>query len=203
MTDDDLIYGRYREKGSKFSPRPAYKNRTGRSIEERPDAVNARHTCGHWEMDLVVGGKACLLTITEQKSRRPIIRKLPDRTQASVIRALDKLERKMGRKAFAAMLQSLTGDNGSEFLDSHALECSCLNPKKLRTQVYYAHPYAAYERGTNENLNRMIRRFIPKGTDISTISQKEIKLIEHWLNTYPRKLLDYQTPLQANELATQ
>ena len=61
--------------------------------------------------------------------------------------------------------------------------------------VYYAHPYSAYERGTNENMNRMIRRFIPKGTDIASYTKKEIQRIENWLNNYPRKILDYQTPL--------
>ena len=61
--------------------------------------------------------------------------------------------------------------------------------------VYYAHPYSAYERGTNENMNRMIRRFIPKGTDIGTYTRKEIQRIENWLNNYPRKILGYQTPL--------
>ncbi|MCK5492312.1 MAG: IS30 family transposase, partial [Candidatus Omnitrophica bacterium] len=71
-----------------------------------------------------------------------------------------------------------------------------LNGKK-RTLVYFAHPYSSWERGTNENQNRMIRRFIPKGTDISKISNKEIQKIEDWMNNYPRKILGYRT---ANEM---
>lgn len=205
VDDGDLIYGRYGSKGQKKPPRPSYKNLMGRSIEERPAEVEAREEAGHWEMDLVVGsktgGKACLLALTERKSRREILHKLPDKSQRSVIHALDKMERKMGHKAFAAMFRSLTVDNGSEFLNSSEMERSCLPGGKQRTQVYYAHPYAAYERGSNENMNRMIRRFIPKGSNISKLSKKEIKRIEHWLNTYPRKILDYQTPLEAYELS--
>ena len=73
---------------------------------------------------------------------------------------------------------------------------SGLNSEK-RTLVYFAHPYSSWERGTNENQNRMIRRFIPKGTDISKLSGKDIKRIEEWMNNYPRKILGYKTP---NEL---
>ncbi len=194
----DLVYGHYRKKSGTPVNRPSYKNIRGRSIEERPTSVNERTETGHWEMDLVVGGKgcgnACLLTLTERKSRREIIRKLPDRTQASVIHAMDVLERHYGRKGFSKMFQSITVDNGSEFLNADEIERSCMSRRKQRTQLFYAHPYSAYERGTNENMNRMIRRFIPKGADISKYTKQEINRIEQWLNTYPRKILDYRTP---------
>lgn len=97
------------------------------------------------------------------------------------------------------MFKTITTDNGTEFLNSDELERSCLSRRKQRTSVYYAHPYSAYERGSNENMNRMIRRFIPKGTDISKYTKQEIKRIEQWLNTYPRKILDYKTPLDVYE----
>ena len=195
----DLTCGHYRKKHGEAVNRPSYKNLTGRSIEERPRIVEERQEAGHWEMDLVVGkaggSKAVLLTLTERTSRREIIRKLPDKTQVSVIQALDVMERQMGRRQFQKMFRTITVDNGSEFLGSSEMERSCLSPKKARTMVYYAHPYSAYERGTNENMNRMIRRFIPKGTDIASYTKKEIQRIENWLNNYPRKILDYQTPL--------
>lgn len=194
----DLVYGHYQKKSGTPVNRPSYKNIRGRSIEERPTAVNERTETGHWEMDLVVGGKgcgnACLLTLTERKSRREIIRKLPDRTQASVICAMDGLERQYGRKEFRQMFKTITVDNGSEFLNADEIERSCMSRRKQRTQLFYAHPYSAYERGTNENMNRMIRRFIPKGADISKYTKQEINRIEQWLNTYPRKILDYRTP---------
>lgn len=201
----DLVYGHYRPKGRTPVNRPSYKNLRGRSIEERPSEANERTETGHWEMDLVVGGKtggtACLLTLTERQSRREILRKLPDKTQASVIHELDVLERQLGRKGFSKMFKTITSDNGSEFLNSDEMERSCLSRSKQRTQVFYAHPYSAYERGSNENLNRMIRRFIPKGADIGKYTKQEIKRIEQWLNTYPRKILDYRTPQEVYELA--
>ena len=195
---EDLIYGRYRKKKKEPVNRPSYKNLRGRSIEERPKEVEERTEPGHWEMDLVVGkpgeSKAVLLTMTERTSKREIIRKLPDKTQASVVHAMDVLERQMGRKRFQEMFRTITVDNGSEFLNSSEMERSCLSQKKARTMVYYAHPYSAFERGTNENMNRMIRRFIPKGTDLSQYTKKEIQRIENWLNNYPRKILGYLTP---------
>jgi len=195
----DLTCGHYVKKHGKPVNRPSYKNLTGRSIEERPAYVEDREELGHWEMDLVVGkqggSKAVLLTITERTSRREIIRKLSDKTQLSVIQALDVMERQMGRRQFQKMFKTITVDNGSEFLGSSEMERSCLSPRKARTMVYYAHPYSAYERGTNENMNRMIRRFIPKGSDIGSYTKKEIQRIENWLNNYPRRILGYQTPL--------
>jgi IS30 family transposase len=199
----DLVYGHYKKKSGTPVNRPSYKNIRGRSIEERPSEVNKRTEIGHWEMDLVVGGKgcgaACLLTLTERKSRREIIRKLPDRTQASVICAMDVLERQYGPKGFNKTFRTITVDNGTEFLNADQIERSCMSRRRQRTQLFYAHPYSAYERGTNENMNRMIRRFIPKGADISKYTKQEIKRIEQWLNTYPRKILDYRTPQEEYE----
>jgi len=200
----DLICGRYSKNRGNPVNRPSYKNLKGRSIEERGEEVNERKELGHWEMDLIVGkkgtSKSALLTLTERKSRREIIRKLPDKTQASVIHALDVIERQMGRKAFQKVFKSITVDNGTEFLNSSEMERSCLSIKKARTMVYYAHPYSAYERGSNENLNRMIRRFIPKGSDIGTYTKKEIQRIENWLNNYPRKILNYYSPIEVYKL---
>ncbi|MGI6334567.1 MAG: IS30 family transposase [Saccharofermentanales bacterium] len=131
------------------------------------------------------------------------MRKLPDRTQTSVVQALDIMERQMGRRQFTQTFRTITVDNGVEFLNSSELERSCLSRRKQRTQVFYAHPYSAYERGSNENLNRMIRRFIPKGADIGKYTKREIKKrIEMWLNTYPRKILDYRTPLEVYRLVS-
>ena len=194
----DLTYGHYQRKKDRTVNRPSYKNLKGRSIEQRREEVNQRIVPGHWEMDLVVGGKrkgtACLLVLTERMSRREIIRKLPDRSQQSVIRCLDALEKEWGARAFRKQFRTITVDNGSEFLDSRQMERSCISRGKARTEVYYAHPYSAFERGSNENLNRMIRRFIPKGADIRKYTKQQIHSIEQWLNTYPRKILNFSTP---------
>lgn len=171
--------------------RMAYNNARGRPITERPPDAEGRLTYGHWEIDTVVGGTgtspACLLALTERLSRREILRKLPDRTQAAVVRALDRLERQPDN-IFRTM-KSMTSDNGSELLDFNAIEKSSLHAGK-RCEVFFAHPYRASERGSNENANRIVRRFIPKGADISTFSIPQIQKIEDWINALPRKSLD-------------
>jgi IS30 family transposase len=171
----------------------ALNNTKGRSIEERPPEVDSREEYGHWEMDCVVGsGKACLLVLTERKQREEIIIKLPAKTQNYVIKALDRLERRYG-KAFERKFKSITMDNGSEFLDMKSIERSCLKPGTKRTTCYYAHPYSAFERGSNENQNRLIRRFVPKGSNIDKLTQKDVKRIENWMNNYPRRIFGYKS----------
>ena len=175
----------------------ALNNLKGRSIEERPDVAESRKEVGHWEMDIVVGkSKACLLVMTERTSRKELIFKIPDKRQQSVKEALDRLERRH-KSRFRERFRSITMDNGSEFLDSVSLEASCLHPGEKRTSCYYAHPYSSWERGSNENANRLIRRFIPKGMDISKLTTRDIRWIEQWMNNYPRRMFGYRT---ANEI---
>jgi len=166
------------------------------SIESRPQQAEERTEAGHWEIDLVVGGKgksaAVLLTLTERTTRKQIIRKLKDKTQKAVVRAINGIERQMGAEAFRTVFKSITADNGSEFLDHEALERS-VYVVGSRTHIYYAHPYSSWERGSNENANRIIRRFIPKGCDISKYTCKKIQEIEDWINNYPRKILNFKT----------
>ena len=166
------------------------------SIENRPAVINERKEIGHWEIDLIVGGKgkskAVLLTLTERYSRKQIIRKIKNKRQKSVIRAMNGIERQMGKEHFCKVFKSITADNGSEFLDYEALERSVYGG--VRTHIYYAHPYSSWERGSNERANRIIRRFVPKGSDISKYTRKEIQVIEDWINNYPRKILDFETP---------
>ena len=170
----------------------------GHSINDRPQSVEDRSEFGHWEIDLVVGGKgkgaAALLTLTERKTRKEIIHKIKDRTQASVIKTINSIERQTGKDAFKRVFKSITSDNGSEFLDYKALERSIFGG--FRTPIYYAHPYSSWERGSNENANRIIRRFIPKGCSISRFSHKQIQKIEDWINNYPRSILNYETAKQ-------
>lgn len=178
----------------------------GRSIDDRPVEVADRAVGGHWEIDLVVGGQgkgsAALLTLVERKTRKLIIRKIKDKTQASVLRAINGIERSMGKEAFKVIFVSITADNGSEFLDYLSMEQSVLG-RSSRTHIYYARPYSSWERGSNENANRIIRRFIPKGCDIGQYTHASIRRIEEWINRYPRKILDFKTAeeLFALELA--
>lgn len=201
ITNKDLPVKRAPKKIRHKRVRIAHHNLKGTSIEDRPEAANNREEAGHWEMDCVVSGKgkgkAALLVLTERKTRREIIRKMPDKTQKSVNKALDRLEREYGSR-FSEVFKSITVDNGSEFLNSAELESSVRKPGTQRTKIFYAHPYSAWERGSNENANKLIRRFIPKGTDIGKLKQKDIKRIENWMNNYPRRIHGYKS---ANEMA--
>ena len=117
--------------------------------------------------------------------------KLPNKKTETIAKAFDKLERKYGSK-FYQMFKSITFDNGVEFMGYEGIEKSC-RKKGSRVQIYYAHPYCSGERGSNENNNRMIRRWIPKGTDITNIKNSFIKEIEDWINNYPRAMFDYKS----------
>jgi len=170
--------------------RKAYNNIKGTSISERPEEIESREEYGHWEMDTVIGKagtKAALLVLSERKTREELIFKLKNKSQSEVHRILNRLERKHGCQ-FSEKFKTITCDNGCENLDFESIEQSIRN-KGQRTKVYYAHPFSAWERGTNENINKMIRRFIPKGCDITNYSEMEIKRIQHWINNYPRRIL--------------
>ena len=171
-----------------------------RSIEKRPKTVAERKEAGHWEGDTVYstanGSKECLFTLVERKTRLEVIMKIPDRTAGSVTKAFDRLEKQIGSRLFRTMFRSVTFDNGPEFSDVKGLEQSCLT-RQRRTSLYFAHPYCSSERGTNENHNGIIRRFLPKGTDFAKIKNKTVKGIQHWMNTYPRRILGGETPLKA------
>jgi IS30 family transposase len=177
----------------------------GESIERRPVEIETREEFGHWEMDLVVGptsgSNAALLTIVDRKHRLTIIRKLSDKSQASVLKALKAIERHYGVRRFRQIFKSITVDNGSEFLDVVALQTSEFSEQQ-RTRIFYAHPYSSWERGSNENANRIIRRFVAKGRDIACFTRQKIREIETWINDYPRRILDFMTPneLFSNEL---
>lgn len=180
-------------------------NRLGRSIEERPVTIENRTEYGHWEGDCIKGtakSRASLLTLTERKTLEEIIIKLKGSTQEEVKKAFDKLERKYGAQ-FTVKFKSVTFDNGNEFVKWSDLEVSALDESKKRMIVYYAHAYSAWERGSNENQNRMIRRFIPKGTPLEHIQDEDINRIEKWINRYPRKRLGYMSAKEAAETALQ
>lgn len=168
----------------------------GTSIEKRPEEIETREEAGHWEMDSVVGpqgkSKKTLLVLTERKTRKEIVEPLKNHTAQEVIKALDRLEREFGEKQFRNTFKTITVDNGSEFSDWEGIERSRRNKKK-RTTVYYCHPYCSFERGSNENQNKLIRRFIPKGEIFDHITRKEVKEIEEWMNQYPRALFNGKT----------
>lgn len=167
------------------------------SIANRPEEINRREEKGHWEIDLVVGkdgSKPALLTMMERKEREPLLFKLPDKRAESVRQVFDALERRMGKRRFRETFRSITTDNGPEFLEYDKLVQSIHGGERF--QVYYCHSYSAWEKGGNENMNRMIRRWFPKGTDFSRVSKKEIAEFQDWLYHYPRKILGWKSPAE-------
>ena len=113
-------------------------------------------------------------------------------TAQAVVDTLDALEKELGDN-FYKLFKTITVDNGSEFADCAGMERSCIYPGMKRTKVYYCHPYSSYERGSNENGNRMIRRKIPKGESINKYSSEYIQEVQDWVNEYPRRMFGYRS----------
>ena len=192
VRESDLKH--YHKKKQKQGKEIALHNLRGKSITERPEEIKDREEFGHWEMDTVIGQrdkKNCLLVLSERKTRTEIIRKIKSKSQDAVKAALDLLEKDLGSDQFRARFKSITTDNGVEFLDAGKIETSINGGK--RTTSYYCHPYSSWERGTNENINKMIRRWIPKGADITLYTDQQIAYIEHWINAFPRKIFGFRS----------
>ena len=167
------------------------------SIERRSPEINARETFGHWEGDSVIGTNKkgeTVLTLTERLTRMEIILKSMDKSAASTVRLFNRLERKLGSKTFREVFKSITFDNGTEFSDTEGIEISPYTRKK-RTTVYYCHPYCSSERGSNENQNGFIRRFIPKGSPISNYSEEYMQEVQNFINNYPRAIFNGKNSL--------
>ncbi len=193
ISPHDLIQGPRKKRKQPLPKRLAHNDTGAISIEKRPDSINQRIESGHFEMDCVVGprgSKCVLLVLTERSTRFQLIFRLRRKTSHCVVQLLNRLERRLGAQTFASVFRSITTDNGCEFADSAAISSSCLAPNKARTVHYVAHPYCASERGSNENANRFIRRFFPKGTDFSRVSQTTLNAIALWMNRYPRAIFE-------------
>ncbi len=169
-------------------------SRVDKSIHKRPEEIEKNEEFGHWEMDCVEGTKEekeTLLTLLERKTKNYKTIKLKDKTNISVVEALDRLERVYGN-IFRKVFKTITTDNGSNFWDYMKLEQSCLNEGK-RFEIYYTDPYSAWQKGMNENCNGILRRFIPKGTRISRISDYRLETILYLINSKPRKILGFKS----------
>lgn len=175
---------------TKKQPPRTNKRVLGPSIDQRPKHITHRDRLGDWEIDTVIGQKsgkkAVLLMLVERKTRYTLIIKITHKWMVPVNQAMKQLMDQWGDD-FPKLFKTITADNGSEFAGLHDLLDSV-------TDVYFTHPYASYERGTNEMHNGIIRRFIPKGTDIDTLSSSVIQRVQRWMNAYPRKIFDYATP---------
>lgn len=192
LTNKDLPVKKNKSQRKYNRVKRAKRSSKGDSIEKRPLSVLSREEFGHWEMDCVEGKKgtnATLLVLTERTTRMEIIRLMPAKTAENVVRELNKIERKLGKKKFSLIFKTITVDNGSEFSDTEGMENSLIDG--MRTKTYYCHPYSSWERGSNENQNKMIRRHYPKGYDFTDTTPAEIHRLEKWINTYPREMFDF------------
>ena len=173
-------YKRRRKKHGRKSQRGQIPDRT--SIHERPEEVEAREVFGHWEGDSVEGKghKGGVHTQVERKTRLYLAVKIEDLTDEETQRAQQKIFALLPKQA----RKSTTVDNGKEFT----------RHKEFELPVYFADPYSSWQRGTNENSNGLLRRYYPKGTDFTKVSQEEINDIVQEINHRPRKCLDYATP---------
>ncbi|MBR5914268.1 MAG: IS30 family transposase, partial [Selenomonadaceae bacterium] len=166
-----------------------HKKKLGRSIDERAESVNEREEFGHLECDLIVGKISdddVILNIVERRTRYSFVYKLADKKVSSVMKALDDFRNLFG-ESFNKIFHTITTDNGSEFSSLAELE------KISKILVYFAHPYSSWEKGSVENLNGLLRRFIPKGKSIRDFSAEYISKVVFWANSMPRKILQYAT----------
>lgn len=194
VLNEKHLYEKGRRHYAARSKKEAARAPRGTSIEKRPEEIGKREKFGHWEMDSIMGckgSKKTLLVLTERRTRMGIVMLLEDHTAASVVKAINRLERKFG-KLFYTLFKSITVDNGCEFQDFEGIEIAHRRKGK-RTIVFFCHPYSAYERGSNENMNRLIRRFFPKGTNFDEVTKEQVEEAERWMNNYPRKLLGWKS----------
>jgi IS30 family transposase len=157
------------------------------SIEDRPAIVETRSRIGDWEADTVIGRnhRQAIVSLVERKSGFTLIRKVERKTSLAVSQAMIGLLKPHRKK-----VHTITSDNGREFAAHQEIA------SRLKADFYFAHPYASWERGTNENTNGLIRQYFPKNRDFTTITQQEIDTAMERLNNRPRKRLGFQTPSQ-------
>jgi IS30 family transposase len=173
-----------RKRSGKYDRRGIIPDR--KSIDERPAIVEQRQRLGDWEGDLMIGKnhQGAALTLVERKSRFTLIRKVDGKQALLVAKAI------ITCLDWVPAVETLTNDNGTEFAE-HKMVFSA-----LATNVYFAHPYSSWERGTNENTNGLIRQYLPKGRNLSTLTTKEELMIMDRLNLRPRKCLGFLTPFE-------
>ncbi|KKK97053.1 hypothetical protein LCGC14_2656600, partial [marine sediment metagenome] len=157
------------------------------SIRERPAAVEDRAIPGHWEGDLIAGSRnSYVATLVERRSRYVLLAKVANKNTASVVAALVKQVQHLPRE----LRRSLTWDRGKELADHKRLTLA------TDLEVYFCDPHSPWQRGTNENTNRLLRQYFPKGTDLSVHSQAKLNAVARELNERPRKTLQYHSPAE-------
>ena len=155
------------------------------SIDDRPDIVEKRERLGDWEADTIIGAgqQGAMVTLVDRKSRFTLLKQVDRRTAAAVEDAILDLLR-----PYPGVTHTITFDNGKEFSNHQVIA------EILQADMFFAHPYSSWERGTNENTNGLIRQYFPKGSDFSSITDEQVFFVKERLNDRPRKCLDFQAP---------
>ncbi len=171
------------------------------SIEVMPEEIKRKETDTHFEGDSVVGVREgthqTLITLVNTASQFLIIERSENKTAQATVEVMDKIEEEIPE--LSKIMKSLLLDNGIEFSKFTEMMSSKKDRKQKRFQIYFAHPYASYERGCNENKNRLIRRYFKKGKLVEKLSDEDILNIARKINNMPRKALGYKTPLEVFE----
>ena len=205
LTINDLPHGRGYFKKQNNNPHTQTKEINERkkeiSIEVMPEEIKNKETDTHFEGDSVVGVKKgthqTLITLVNTASQFLLIRRSENKTGQATVNVLDKLEEEIPQ--LSEIMESLLLDNGIEFSKIEEMMRSSKDKEKKRFQIYFTHPYASYERGCNENKNRLIRRYFKKGKQVEDLSDEDILNIARKINNMPRKALGYRTPLEVFE----
>ncbi|HAS3439142.1 TPA: IS30-like element ISAeca1 family transposase [Vibrio cholerae] len=178
-----LRQGHKRYRKGKNSKRSVIPNPV--SIDERPAIVNERSRVGDWEVYTVLGkqGSGAIVSLLERKSRLYLVQYVPSKTASAVADTIISM-----LKPYQAHVHTITADNGSEFVEHERVAA------ELEAQVYFAHPYSAWERGQNENSNGLLRQYVPKGSDLSVVTAEALSAVEKRLNFRPRKCLGFKQP---------
>jgi IS30 family transposase len=184
------LYKHLRHSSRKYRKRYGSKERRGRmkgrvSIDLRPPIVDAKVRIGDWEIDTITGksSKGYIITAVERKSKLTLIKRVPDKQSDEMAKAIIKLLR-----PYKDNVLTITADNGKEFSRHQNIS------KSLKANVYFAHPFHAWERGLNENTNGLLRQYFPKKMDFRKIDDKSIDYAMKRLNNRPRKTLEFATP---------
>ena len=191
------LYLHLRHQHKKYRKRYGSPKREGpiknrKFIEERPKIVDEKKRIGDWEIDTIIGKepKQAIVTIVERVSKKSVLKKVKTKNAELVrIATVD------GLKQYSDLVYTITGDNGCEFSKHEKVS------KELNADFYFAHPYASWERGLNVNTNGLVRQYLKKGSDFSSITDDDLLIIMDKLNNRPRKSLGYLTPNQVFEQA--
>jgi len=190
---EDALFFKYRLRKQEKDPMPVRADKLGRLLADRPASALDRLTHGHWEGDTVHSGrgsKVVFFSFIERKSRFQVVIRCSDGSARAARRALRKFMK------IAGEVLSITFDNGAEFSDIGGMERILQDSYEKATRVFFATPFRSCDRASNENNHRFLRRFVPKGTDLGSVSAERIRMNTDFINNYPRKIFDGKSARQ-------